>query len=294
MEMHQVRYFLALCETLNFTRAAQRCNVAQPSLTRAIKNLEEELGGPLFRRERNRTHLTDLGRLVRPHIETVARASESVRTEADRFLAPDHETLRLGMMSTIGPGQMIGFLGTLRDELPTLDVEIEEAPGRALTEMLMDGRLDLALIGLPDLPERLRAIPLYAERYSIAFAKGHPFEDLDAVPCAALDGEPYLQRAHCEFAEFFQATGAERTWKTNLRYTSEREDWVQALVLAGHGCSVMPELLPTVPGILTRPMTEPAVTRTIALVNVAGRELTPSMRAVMRLASTYPWPGGRT
>ena len=64
MEMHQVRYFLALCETLNFTRAAQRCNVAQPSLTRAIKNLEEELGGPLFRRERNRTHLTDLGRLV--------------------------------------------------------------------------------------------------------------------------------------------------------------------------------------------------------------------------------------
>ncbi len=58
MEMHQVRYFLAVCETLNFTRAAERCNLAQPSLSRAIKKLEDELGGLLFRRERNRTHLT--------------------------------------------------------------------------------------------------------------------------------------------------------------------------------------------------------------------------------------------
>ena len=67
MEMHQTRYFLAVCEALNFTRAAHHCNVAQPSLTRAIKKLEEELGGPLFRRERTRTHLTDLGRLGSRH-----------------------------------------------------------------------------------------------------------------------------------------------------------------------------------------------------------------------------------
>ena len=59
MEMHQIRYFLAVCEELNFTRAAETCHVAQPSLTRAIKLLEEELGGPLFHRERARTHLTE-------------------------------------------------------------------------------------------------------------------------------------------------------------------------------------------------------------------------------------------
>ena len=71
MEMHQVRYFVALCETLNFTRAAEKCNVTQPSLTRAIKLLEEELGGPLFNRERNQTHLTELGRLMEPHLREV-------------------------------------------------------------------------------------------------------------------------------------------------------------------------------------------------------------------------------
>ena len=64
VEMHQIRYFLAVCEALNFTRAAESCNVSQPSLTRAIKGLEDELGGPLFRRERNNTHLTGLGEMM--------------------------------------------------------------------------------------------------------------------------------------------------------------------------------------------------------------------------------------
>jgi hypothetical protein len=66
VEMHQIRYFLALCKEFNFTKAAERCNVAQPSLTRAIKLLEEEFGGPLVHRERVNTHLTELGRMVRP------------------------------------------------------------------------------------------------------------------------------------------------------------------------------------------------------------------------------------
>src|SRR3954449_12443032 len=66
MEMHQVRYFLAVADELNFTRAAERCHVAQPSLTRAIKLLEEELGGPLLHRERANTHLSELGRMVKP------------------------------------------------------------------------------------------------------------------------------------------------------------------------------------------------------------------------------------
>ena len=75
MEMHQVRYFLAVAQELNFSRAAEKCNVTQPSLSRAIQQLEGELGGPLFHRERHLTHLTDLGQMVRPHLETVYNAA---------------------------------------------------------------------------------------------------------------------------------------------------------------------------------------------------------------------------
>jgi hypothetical protein len=87
MEMHQVRYFFALCEERNFTRAAKRCGVAQPSLTRAIKRLEEELGGSLFNRDRVNTRLSDLGILVRPEFAQINRSAAEAKRKAVEFLA---------------------------------------------------------------------------------------------------------------------------------------------------------------------------------------------------------------
>jgi len=86
MEMHQVRYFLAVAEELNFTRASEKCNVTRPSLSRAIKILEEELGGPLFRRERESIRLTDLGNLVRPHLQLVYDHSRLVKHLSQDFV----------------------------------------------------------------------------------------------------------------------------------------------------------------------------------------------------------------
>ncbi len=103
MELHQIRYFLALGETLNFTKAAEVCHITQPALTRAIRNMEEELGGLLFSRERNNTHLTELGRLIEPHLtEIMARAGEAKQTAA-RFIKLEKAQLSLGVMCTISP-----------------------------------------------------------------------------------------------------------------------------------------------------------------------------------------------
>jgi LysR family transcriptional regulator, hydrogen peroxide-inducible genes activator len=104
MEMHQVRYFLALAEELNFTRAGERCNVTQPSLSRAIKLLEEELGGPLFYRERDSTRLTDLGHMVRPHLQSVYDHSKIAKRLSEEFMRK--WPLKLGIMSTISPEEI--------------------------------------------------------------------------------------------------------------------------------------------------------------------------------------------
>lgn len=291
MEMHQVRYFLAVCELQNFTRAAEACSVAQPSLTKAIKKLEEELGGALFHRERSKTHLTELGKLMKPHLETIFAASEAAKADADGFKSLDQAAINLGVMSTIGPAQMVDFFARLRSEIPSLQLNIHEASGQALVSALVDGEIDVGLIGLPDLPDRLRAMPLYSERYTVAFSKGHRFERMNTVPVGALDGADYLKRIHCEFADHFAALGGEPRFNVNVRYSSEREDWVQALVLAGLGCSIMPEFLPALPGIATRPVAEPEVSRTISLVTVAGRRHSPALDVMIRLARRYPWPG---
>jgi DNA-binding transcriptional LysR family regulator len=85
--MHQVKYFLAVCSERNFSRAARLCQVSQPSLTRAIKLLEAELGGLLFRRNRGCSQLTELGEIVRPHLQNVWDKSEAAIATAQRFTA---------------------------------------------------------------------------------------------------------------------------------------------------------------------------------------------------------------
>src|SRR5216110_604745 len=107
MEMQQVRYFLAVCDELNFTRAAEKCHVAQPSLTRSIKLLEDELGGPLFHRERTRTHLSELGNSVRPFLEEVYQRAQQAKDLAAGFSALKKTPLKLGIMCTIGPTNLV-------------------------------------------------------------------------------------------------------------------------------------------------------------------------------------------
>jgi DNA-binding transcriptional LysR family regulator len=114
MELHEIRYFLALNKTLNFTKAAEMCNVTQPALTRAIQKLEAELGGLLFSRERGNTHLTELGRLLEPHLTEVLTRTQAARETATRFLRLDSAQLRLGVMCTIGPMRFVGFLSRFR------------------------------------------------------------------------------------------------------------------------------------------------------------------------------------
>src|SRR5271167_780593 len=116
MEMRQIRYFLAVVERLNFTRAAERCNVTQPAMTRAIQQLEAELGGLLFRRERNRIHLTDLGRLVLPHLRDVSANTEFARSTAKQFLKLDDAPINFELLCTVGPVRFVGFLARFRED----------------------------------------------------------------------------------------------------------------------------------------------------------------------------------
>jgi LysR family transcriptional regulator, hydrogen peroxide-inducible genes activator len=145
MEMHQIRYFLAVAEELNFTRAAEKCHVAQPSLTRAVKLLEEELGGALFHRERANTHLSELGRMVMPHLEQVWSETQTTKSLADGFRKLTRTKLRLGVMCTIAPDQLIDLFVGLQTRHPSIELEIVDASARQLHGQLLAGDLEVAL-----------------------------------------------------------------------------------------------------------------------------------------------------
>ncbi len=101
MEMHQVKYFLATASELNFTKAAEICNVTQPSLTRAIKQLEDELGGDLFRRERPQAQLTELGQRMYPLLKQCYESAHGARMLASAIKSGEIGTLKLALSHTI-------------------------------------------------------------------------------------------------------------------------------------------------------------------------------------------------
>src|SRR5919109_2998948 len=114
MEMHQVRYFLATVSERNFTKAAETCNVTQPSLTRAIKQLEEELGGDLFRRERPHAQLTELGERMYPLLRQCYESALGARSLASSIKSGEVGALRLALSRTINPELLMPCLCELK------------------------------------------------------------------------------------------------------------------------------------------------------------------------------------
>ena len=292
MEMHQIRYFLAVCETLNFTKAAEQCNVTQPALTRAVQKLEEELGGLLFRRERKLTHMTDLGNLVRPQLETILRHTDQAKTTAKSFMQLKDAPLNLGVMCTIGPMRFISFLSRFGHDHPGIEVSLAESVPERLMESLVAGDIDLAVTTAPeDRNERIDPRPLYDERFVVAFPSGHRFEALAEVPLMTISGESYLARANCEYYETFERIIAEQHLTIEDVYRSEREDWIQTMIMAGMGIAFLPEFSPLLPGLQTRPIVAPEVRRQICLATIAGRRFSPAVAAFVKAIDAFAWPG---
>ncbi|WP_300063052.1 LysR family transcriptional regulator [uncultured Roseobacter sp.] len=289
MELHQIKYFMAMSRELNFTRAAERCGITQPAMTRAIHKLEKDLGGPLFRREGRLTHLTELGRIVRPRFEDILALTEIAQEEALDFAKLQKTKLDLGCMCTIAPTCLISLIEVFTTNAPQLNLIIHDGPGREVASKLLNGEIDAAITALPTIPDEFSAHELFQERYVVAFPKNHRFREMHAVPVAELSGEQYLSRINCEYLDVFHAAGFEGGIDTDDRFETEHESWVQAMVVAGLGCAIMPEGLAQNPEMHTRPLVDPQVCRTISIVTRRGRKHAPATDFFVRLCKKNQW-----
>ena len=289
MELYQIRYFLALCETLNFARAAERCNVSQPSLTRTVQKLEQELGGLLIRRARRLTHLTELGKLVRPMLEEVL--SHSVRTvaAAKRHSSLNKAVLRLGIMPSIGPVRLAPFLVRFAAECVGVELTLVEAPIARLNDLLLRSNLDAAVVAyIGHSDKRLRYSQLYQERIVIVAPKGHRFEQFEAVRLRDLQNEKLSFRTNCDMGDFLLESCRKQGFEPRIVYSSAREDWVQTMVASGFGVTVMPEFSHTDTATIARPLVDPDLVRQLSLVTVAGRRHEPAA-VLIRMIRAHTW-----
>ena len=284
MEMHQIRYFLAVCSERNFTRAAKLCHVSQPSLTRAIKLLEAELGGVLFRREHANSHLTALGEAVRPHLQQVWEQSCAAIANAHEFVSARRASLRIGIMCTIAPALLVDLLARMRVRHDATEFEIIDGSAHDLEEQLVAGHIGAAIYAKPrqKVDARLCEMPLFRERMVIAMPRDHHLANRATTRVADLAGEPVILRSRCEHHEWFAQLLRQHRDDRKLSLDCARDDWALALIARGLGVALFPQHSIDHPAVVARPLAEPELWREVSLFTSKGRRHSEGLRTFMQ------------
>jgi LysR family transcriptional regulator, hydrogen peroxide-inducible genes activator len=267
MELDQLRYFLAIADLANFTRAAEELGISQSALSRSILKLEEELGQPVFERKARSVTLTDVGTLLQARAQQVLTILEDTKAE----ITDDGQSgrVRLGAIPTIAPYFVPEVLRRFSKEFPKATLVVQENTTDALLKSCKQGEIDLAIVALPVPARYLEVEELFEEELLLVLPPGHPLVEKEKI--GLKDVEPYpfvlLDEAHClsdNIVTFcrqrsFQPVAVERTSQLAM---------VQELVSLSHGVSMIPAMarqLDQSPRRVYRSFTGRKPTRTIAV-----------------------------
>lgn len=289
VDLTQIRYFLALARTLNFTRAAEACNVTQPALTRSIQRLEEELGGPLLLRERSLSQLTELGRAMLPLLQRTTDAAAAVQARAALHRRQEDQVpLRLGLAPSVPLERLLPPLRDLAERTQGLELSLLRRETQGLADGLLAGEVDIALLpeALP-LPERLNRWPLWLERLAVLVPDGHPMTQYRTVTATALAGHTVV--TPCDAAALALARlREEQNLRVEVQHVGSGLEEVAALVALGLGLALVPAGTPP-PGTISLPLAEPEVSNPVVLAAVAGRPMNRAVSAFVKLVRARCW-----
>ena len=290
MEMHQVRYFLAVARALNFTRAAEECHVAQPSLTRAIRQLEGELGGDLFRRERPQAQLTELGQRMLPLLKQCYESALSARSLATAIKKGEVGSLRMAMTQTIDPSLVMPHVIELGKLFSGLELKLYRGSSAEVLGHLKRGEAELALAAsLGDEWERLDSWPLFTEDFQLVVHSMHRLANAATVSLDDLKDERFVLRSYCESTPGLLEMLRAQDVDIGRSHEAGAESDLIALLEAGVGVAFLPRSAKAPDSLLRLMVEKLELTRTVYLYGVAGRQRTAVASTLMKMLRANDW-----
>lgn len=287
MELHQVRYFLALVDTMNFTRAAEMCNVSQPSLTRAVRKLEDELGGDLVNRERSNTHLTELGRVMTPMLRLVYEGTQNLKAAAGSFHEKTLASIRIAVSQSIDPRLLAAPLYELARAIPNLEINLERMDAGDIPLRLRDGDVDLAIAGRIETNwDRLDQWKLFSEGFSMIVLPSHELASRQTVVADDLEHVQVISRSFCEDG---LPAGADKA-PIGPRHSVSTQSDLMSFVEAGIGAAITPNSAATPSTLVRIPISDENLNRSVFLFTVAGRRRSPACGVFLKLLRSIDWP----
>jgi LysR family hydrogen peroxide-inducible transcriptional activator len=275
LSLRHLVYFARLAQALNFTRAAALCHVTQSTLSAGMAALEEQIGAPLFERDRRSVRLTGLGAALLPRAHALLAAAGDLVQSGQAASQPLQGSLTLGAIPTIAPFLLPTLLRAMRSDLPAIMALLREETTDSLLEGVASGRLDTALIALPMDTGRLQVLPLFEEELWLVAAEGDPVAAQPQARLSRLDPGRLLLlgEGHCLREHSLQACQHGRRGTPAVPSTIEASSLATLvqMVEAGLGVSLLPEMavrsgLLVGSRVVARPLQAPPPRREIALV----------------------------
>ena len=290
MEFHQLRYFVAVAEERHFTKAARGLHVAQPSVSRAIRVLEEELGTSLFHRMKGNVALTPAGETLLPWARRVLADVDGATGEVRELADLRRGRLAVGATPSLTITLLPPALAKFHSAYPGIDLVLQEAGSRDLVRELEQGALDVALVILPVSHETLETSPLLREELVVAVAPDHALASRRTIPIADLKGVPLVMfRDGYDLRAATVAACRRAGFEPLFALEGGEMDGVLRLAAAGLGVAVVPSLVIDPAGPLKAVRLAEPLTRTIGFANRkdrhlsrAGREFVQTVRALPR------------
>ncbi len=243
MEMHQLRYVVAVARTGNFSRAAGQCHVSQPSLSQQIQKLEDELGHRLFDRTKRAVKLTPHGGAFLPRAARILEEADAAKREAADAHHLLRGTLTFGVLPTIAPYLLPEALAEFTGKFPGVEILVQEEITARLLKLAQRYEIDFALASEPIQDERFEVHELFAEELLLALPPGHPLTRKRAVSATDLEGERLIvmKEGHC-LGDQVLGFCDRRNVCPSISFRSAQLETIQALVLANLGISLIPAM----------------------------------------------------
>jgi len=242
MELHQLRYFVAVAETSNFTRASERCHVSQPSLSQQIINLEKELKHKLFHRLGRKAVLSEAGTVFLERARRILFEVDDSTRELQDSPALERK-ITVGAITTLAPYLMPQLLALSRARLPHLQVNLREDFRPDLTKAVIDGELDLAIVSLPVKDPRISVEPLFSETLLLVVGKPHPLASKPEVTIEDLVDQTFiLLGTGSSLLSQIQRFCGDHNFEPKIGYRCAQVATVKALVALGVGISILPQV----------------------------------------------------
>lgn len=278
MDLQQLEYFRTLAQTQHVTRSAEVLSISQSALSRSIARLEDEMGVPLFDRQGRTIRLNQFGQIFLERVENMMKEFNEGKKEIQDLLEPESGTISLGFLHTLSTNLIPDLISSFRMDYPKIKFKLGQGPSHILLDQLQSGEIDLCLIAPNDVKHPVRWEELWSEELFVIVPKNHKFANYQSIKLEQLANEPFIHlkkgfSLRITVEQLFQ----EVEIRPDITFEGEEADTVAALVAAGLGISILPDLKGIDKSkLLQIPLSWPMSQRRIGLAWVEGRYISPA------------------